>query len=329
MLLTRTADGTEVADFEFGFTLGQKAVVTTDDDGTLYIEGLAADFDTDRQEEAFEPGAFEAGIKSYLTSNPILLYHHKPDTALGRVVDAKLTNEGLHVKAQVDAPEPGTNIADYVRKIKNGTIRAFSVGGKFYRHMTENGPKIFKCDLGEISVTPYPVNPRTLFSIAGKAFEEGSTPPIIGNVVLHDPLPEAELAARLERIDAVIAGVEGKAQRGGGRSNTLASGASGPGGGGGSAGGGSSDRGGPNPQTATVRARGAGQGHPDRAPVAELLMHMQKVHTLATDVHQNASDPEVQQVANDAIKSAAKHASKLHSIAARIGPLPSYYSGLT
>jgi HK97 family phage prohead protease len=311
-LLGTTADGVQIADFEFAFSLGEKAVVTEGDEGELYIEGLAADLDVDRQEEAFEPGAFEDGLKAYMTSNPILLYHHKSDTALGQVVDATLVPEGLHVKARVDKPEPGTMIADYVRKIKNGTLRAFSVGGKFYRRMTEKGPRIFKCDLGEISVTPYPVNPRTLFAVAGKAFEPGAARPLLEDASV------ADLEARLARVDAVLAEAEGKAVKNKRNTGSTASANSNPGSGG--RGGGSN--------FGTGGTSSGGQGHPDRGHVAALLMHVQKVHTLAENAAQNAADPEVADVANKAANSLKKHSQALHHIAARIGPLPDYYGPL-
>ena len=48
-LLATTPDGVQIADFEFAFSLGEKAVVTEADDA-IYIEGLASDFGLDRQE---------------------------------------------------------------------------------------------------------------------------------------------------------------------------------------------------------------------------------------------------------------------------------------
>lgn len=199
-------DGSQVAEFQYDFALDAKAmdeqIVTTNDDGSLYIEGYASDFDVDRQDEAFEPGAFERGLDKYLTTNPILLYHHQSGTALGQVVDAKIDQKGMFIKARVDEPEPGTLIADYYRKIKKGTLRAFSVGGKFMRRMTENGPRIFDVDLGEISVTPYPVNPRTLFAVAGKAFDGAP-------VEQRDDLGEVD--ALLDRLNGVFDAIEGKA----------------------------------------------------------------------------------------------------------------------
>lgn len=306
--VTTLPDGTQTAEFEFGFTLDGKAVVTEpDDNGHVYIEGLAADFGLDRQDESFEPGAFEAGLKAYMDTNPILVYHHKPDVALGQVTEANITADGLHVKARVDAPEPGTIIADYVRKIKSGTLRAFSVGGRFHRRMTANGPRIFKCDMHELSITPLPVNPRTLFAVAGKAFEAAED---------LDSKAMENFEAQLARIDALLTQAENgnrvvttemllaaeKAYALSPEGKAVASG---------------------QPLKPT-----ANKPHPDRHQVAMLLLHQQKIHQLAEDTKQNAADPEVAAVAEAAGKSAKKHSAALHHIAARIGPLPDYYGPL-
>ena len=57
-----------------------------------------------------------------------------------------------------------------MQKVLRGTVKSFSVGGVFKRRMTPKGPRIWHCDLGEVSITPYPVNPRTGFHVvAGKA----------------------------------------------------------------------------------------------------------------------------------------------------------------
>lgn len=190
-------DGTmiEVADFEFGFTFDKKAITVADEDGDITIEGYASDFEVDRQDEAFEPGAFDDGLKAFMDTNPVLLYHHKYDTAVGHVEEAKIDDKGLWVKAIVEKPEPGTPIADIYRKVKSGTIRGFSVGGKFFRRMTEKGSRIFKCDMRELSITPMPVNPRTLFAVAGKAFETVSDT----DTKIEEP-GAAQLAAMMERL---------------------------------------------------------------------------------------------------------------------------------
>lgn len=144
------------------------------DDG-LIIEGYASDWGEDREGELFESGAFKEGLKSFLDSNPVLLYHHQYDKALGRVLEAKADSKGLWVKAQVDQPAPGSWAEDIFQKIKTRTIRGFSVGGRFHRRGgggARPGARIEKVDFRELSVTPMPVNPRTMFQLGTKAMEE-------------------------------------------------------------------------------------------------------------------------------------------------------------
>jgi HK97 family phage prohead protease len=176
----------QTAHFEFGV----KAVnVQEDDDGTLHIEGIAADFQTDRDLEAFEPDAFEQGLKGFM-ENPVLLYHHDPKLQLGLVTVAQIDGKSLRIRA--DFPKPpesaGTAMQAY-NLVKRGMMRGFSVGGSFFRHMTSSGPKIHQADLQEISITPLPVNPRTLFGVAGKAFGTAAEP---------------ELDARLSDLEVVF-----------------------------------------------------------------------------------------------------------------------------
>ena len=165
------------ANFQLDFVPDLKSVES--DDGALYIEGTAADFGVDRQNEAFEPGAFDAGMERFMKSNPILLYHHKADKALGQVKSWERRDNGIFVKAKVDKPAPGSWAEDVYNKIRSGVIRSFSVGGLFKRRPGPDGTmRIHQADVAELSVTPLPVNPRTQFNLsplaaaAGKAFSD-------------------------------------------------------------------------------------------------------------------------------------------------------------
>lgn len=162
------------APFELGFTLDGKAVVAPEDDGRLRIEGYAATLGLDRKDEAFLPGVFETGLDKYFRENPILLYHHQADKPLGRVEDIKLDNKGLFVKAVLDPPTEGTWSEDVYKKVASGTIKGFSIGGIFKRKMTPQGPRVHEADFAELSVTPLPLEPGSLFQLAGKAFGDES-----------------------------------------------------------------------------------------------------------------------------------------------------------
>lgn len=161
------------ATFETDAYLDAKSQVSTADNGDVIIEGMASDWGVDDQDELFEPGAFKAGIDKFLTTNPALLYHHDGGKALGQVLELKETPQGLHMKARIDAPAAGSWAEDIVNKVKRGTIRGLSVRGKFRRRMGVDGlPRIHEAGLREISVTPLPVNPRTMFAVAAKAFDD-------------------------------------------------------------------------------------------------------------------------------------------------------------
>lgn len=182
------------APFTFDFALDGKAVVEApeEENAGLRIEGYAAGFDTDRMDEAFLPGAFNKGLERFMATNPVLCYHHHYDQALGVVEEAKLDGKGLFVKAKLDSPEPGTPLADVYNKVKSGTIKGFSVGGIFKRKATPKGPRIHTADIVEISVTPLPMEPGSLFALAGKAF---GTEPDLGQHIealsaLFDSLEE-------------------------------------------------------------------------------------------------------------------------------------------
>lgn len=187
----------EQAPFQLDFALDADARVELDGKA-LRIEGYAAGFDRDREGEAFMPGVFDKGLEKYFRRNPVLCYHHHTDQALGVVEEAKLDGKGLFVKARLDDPHPASPLADVYNKVKSGTIKGFSVGGIFKRKMTPHGPRIHEADVAEISVTPVPMEPGSLFAIAGKAF--GSEP---------------NLAAAIAGLDAALDTFEGKAYEGG------------------------------------------------------------------------------------------------------------------
>lgn len=162
------------APFQADSYLDTKAQVSTTDSGTVVIEGMASDWGLDDQDEMFEPGAFQKGIDAFLSTNPVLLYHHDGAKALGRVTDLTETPTGLKMRAEIDPPAQGSWAEDIVNKVKSGTIRGLSVRGKFRRRPNADGgvAKIYEAGLREISVTPLPVNPRTMFAVAAKAFED-------------------------------------------------------------------------------------------------------------------------------------------------------------
>ena len=184
-------ESTRTATIETDRILDLSKAVTELEDGDLLIEGYAADWLPDHVGDTIEPGAFAKSIKTFLTGNPALLYHHNSSMQLGKVVELEERSDGLWMKALVAKPEPNTEAADIFGKIKRGIIKGLSVRGKASETRTPAGPRVTEVDLLEISLTPLPVNPRTLATVVSKAF------PAEERELTDDE--EAELRAHMDR----------------------------------------------------------------------------------------------------------------------------------
>lgn len=211
----RPVDGTEdtfAFRYDFAVTPEGKAVedapqqITELEDGDLIIEGWAADFDgVDRQGENFVEGAFQRGIKSFLSNGAPLNFHHKHDHGIGKVLDLKeVPGKGLWMKARVDHQPDSSPLRYIYNAVKKGTYSGLSVGGYFKRKLTEAGWRIADMDFTEISVTPVPVKPTTAFAVlAGKALEDveiPAKPTVDGEIRAEDERAVTYLVEELNRI---------------------------------------------------------------------------------------------------------------------------------
>lgn len=170
----------ELKPIPFTFDLDLKAIEGTAPvaavelaDGDLLIEGWGANYDLDREEEAFLDGAFTKALGRFLQGNAPLCYHHKYGDIIGKVVAAEpISGKGVKIQAIVDKQPENSPLRHIYDGIKKGRINGLSCGGIFKRIMTPEGPRIHDVDLLEWSATPIPVGKGTTFSvIAGKALE--------------------------------------------------------------------------------------------------------------------------------------------------------------
>lgn len=152
----------EIETKEFKF-FGDFKVSQKDDD--IEIKGYASTFgNIDRVGEIISPNAFDETIKEYMT-NPILLTNHENNTkaVLGTVTKIEIDKKGLYIEAKLTKAE---DVAPIIQKIKEGHIRAFSIGGIF----EYQGNLISKVKLYEISVVAVPANQEALFTV--KSFSD-------------------------------------------------------------------------------------------------------------------------------------------------------------
>lgn len=169
------------------FTVGGKSLdATTLENGDIVISGYAAVWDgVDRTDENFIEGAFQRGIKSFLTRQASLAFHHRHDHGIGRVLELREDSTGLWMKARVDFQPESSPLRYIYNGIKRGTYNALSVGGYFNRRLTASGWRIDAVDITEISVTHVPAHSGTHFNVvAGKALREAAAHDI--DAVVHE-----------------------------------------------------------------------------------------------------------------------------------------------
>ncbi len=145
-----------------------KQLPTADDTiDSIYIEGYASTNDVDRAGDVVPSSVWKDGMANFL-NNPIILSQHDYDQPIGKMVDYKIDNKGLWIKARISsAAEEVFNL------IKDGIISAFSIGFRVldaeYNAITELFI-ITKLELVEISAVSVPCNQNTLFNLS-KAFD--------------------------------------------------------------------------------------------------------------------------------------------------------------
>lgn len=197
----------------FGFLLDGKAIdqPEADSDGNLIIEGWAANFEgIDREGENFTDGAFQRGIKSFLSAQRALCFHHKHDQVIGEVLDLEeVEGKGLKMRARVNFQPDSSPLRWIYNSVKDGTLKGLSVGGFFKRKLTPEGYRISDMDFTEISVTAVPVHPGTSFAVvAGKALasdviesDEGvTTPDLPPDLRAEDVYAINDCLARLDSV---------------------------------------------------------------------------------------------------------------------------------
>lgn len=152
----------------FGSKFTAKALPQdSEEDQSIMIEGYASTNDTDRVGDVVPTSVWSKGMENYL-KNPIILAFHDQRMPVGKMVDHKVDDKGLWIKAAI------TDAAgDVYKLVKKGILSAFSIGFRVKDAEYKSEAEVFlikDLELHEISVVSVPANQNTLFSLA-KAFD--------------------------------------------------------------------------------------------------------------------------------------------------------------
>ena len=133
---------------------------------SITIEGYASTNDIDRHGDVVPAAVWQKGMENYL-KNPVILAYHKHDEPIGRMVEHRIDDKGLWIKARVSAAAE-----DVFNLVKDGVLTAFSIGFRIVDAEYNSAAEVFmvkELELHEISVVSVPANQNTLFSLS-KAF---------------------------------------------------------------------------------------------------------------------------------------------------------------
>lgn len=137
-------------------------------DTVIVVTGYASTTDVDRQGDVVPAEVWKSGMTNYL-KNPIILAYHDHSKPIGRMVEHRVDNRGLWIKARI------SNAAtDIFNLVKDEILTAFSIGFRVKDAEYDAATELFtikQLELHEISVVSVPANQNTLFSLS-KSFAD-------------------------------------------------------------------------------------------------------------------------------------------------------------
>ena len=148
------------------FTKSNDLPTKSDIIDSIMIEGYASTNDVDRQGDIVPASVWTAGMENYL-KNPVILAYHEHCEPIGRMVEHRIDEKGLWIKARISAAAE-----DVFNLVKDGVLTAFSIGFRIVDAEYNSAAELFvvkELELHEISVVSVPANQNTIFSLS-KAF---------------------------------------------------------------------------------------------------------------------------------------------------------------
>lgn len=186
--------GSEVYKFDYIFDINKSF-----SNDRLYIYGVASTEDKDRDGEIVSMKSLEKAFQKYMRRNPLLMYQHdgKVD-AVGKVIPEFTGEDGTVYKSGVINNElrivgmisQADSVSDIRTQIKEGILKAFSIGGKARKVRKGEALCVLISDLMEISIVTVPVNEQAMFNVIKSVCYGDNCP--AHNKIIEDTTMEKE-----------------------------------------------------------------------------------------------------------------------------------------
>src|SRR3954466_4279603 len=133
---------------------GKFCKIEKQDDGTLYVEGIASSEAVDSDGDIIKSAAMSAALPDYMKFGALREMHQA--IAAGKTLSATVDSDGVtHIAAKVVDPVA-------IKKVEEGVYSGFSIGGR----VTKREKNIIEAlKLVEISLVDRPANPDAVISL--------------------------------------------------------------------------------------------------------------------------------------------------------------------
>lgn len=151
-------------------TMPARVKAAADDSGEGIIEAIVATYDLDSIGDRIVPGAFAKTLEEWRASEQPIPFiwshmHDDIDAYLGDVIDAKETDDGLWVKAQIDLDDEKSRKA--FKLLKGGRVRQYSFAYEVHDSEEKDGENLLKeLKLFEVGPTLIGMNQQTRTLVA-------------------------------------------------------------------------------------------------------------------------------------------------------------------
>jgi hypothetical protein len=137
-----------------------------------------------------------------MTKSPLVVFEHKLSQVLGKLTGANFNSKGeIEVEAEIYRPPPDSPLAATYHLVRNGVLRAMSIGGKWKKLPGTDGvTKLFTTEVVEASICGVGANADALFEVVGRKSIGGDLDDELSRL---NELTDAGLDAALERLGSL------------------------------------------------------------------------------------------------------------------------------